>query len=159
MDNFLERLKSKIQTKKSYIIDKNKDELNIKNLSKKINKDFPRQESKFNVIYSYSLKYGKFLYPGGKNKILYIGQSKGEKYNGKKDLGFRFKHCNGGNDNKINVCLSNYYQNGTILRLDIFSLKNEFESKTLEKQLRKEFLQEYKACPIADGASYRKEKA
>lgn len=156
MNAFFAQLKSKIEAEKSYVISKHMQDFSVDNLAKRINKDFPCQENEFNVLYCYSLINSEFLYPNGNSPILYIGQSAGEKHHKKKDLGFRFKHCKEGSDNKINVCLSNYYQKGTVLLLEIFSLKKGFDSKAEEKELRKEFLKQYKSYPIADGASYKK---
>lgn len=156
MKSFLERLKEKTKKKKSYIINKDIESLSVDTLFKRIREDFPSQSSNFNVLYVYSLVNCNFAYPNGESPIIYIGETEGELYKKKKDLAFRFSHCKDGKDNKINCCLRYYYQKGMALQLDIYLLDDESDIKKEEKLFRKQFLDIYKAYPIADGATNKK---
>lgn len=131
-----------------------------KNLTKNINKDFPpNDKEKFNILYIYYLADQTFKYPNNSSNVLYIGHTVGELNNGEKKLGFRFKHCLNGKDNKQNICLSNYYKKAYMIGLDVFDLSKTKQKATVyEKKLRYKFLNQYGALPIADGANYKKIK-
>ena len=88
--------------------------------------------------------------------MLYIGCTKGEKHNGVKSAAFRFVHLKDGCDCKQNVTLGSYYKKGYVIGLDIFEVSN---CRSVEKSWRYEFLMNYGALPIAEGAAYSKDKA
>lgn len=148
-------LNDKIKKSCSYFISNSDPSLSVDKLYKKINSDFPQQEKRFNVVYFYSIVNQEIDYPNGKSSILYIGKTEGEMHHGKKDLGYRFKHCKEGRDSKSNLCLRYYYQKGRTLLLTIFLLEDSFSFHQVEQELRREFLKTYCAFPMADGASYK----
>ena len=115
------------------------------------------QEDKFNVVYVYSLINEKYQYPKGKSNILYIGHTRGQIHNGKDSLGFRFRHCCLGDDNKQNVTLMEYVHTlCKALLLEIYIIKDD--CAIVESNKRYEFLMKFGSLPIADGASYNKKK-
>lgn len=141
---------------KSYRILKNSEEFDLSKLEGYINKDFPpigSEKERIYVVYCYSLVKKLFTYPNGESKVLYIGSTASEKNGGKYKLSYRFKHCKEGKDDKSNICLRHYYEQGAELLLEIYVVEPNTERQK-EKSLRKEFLEVYKAFPIADGASY-----
>ena len=141
--------------KASYNISKN-GEINANNLTTRIRQDIPDVESgDFSLVYIYYLDGTLFPYPNDKSDVLYIGSTIGQKYNKKISAAFRFVHLRNGQDNKQNITLQTYYNNGEKIKLDIYEVD---DCRNTEKQWRYEFLQQYGALPIADGAAYSKDK-
>jgi hypothetical protein len=159
MNDFIE---TTIKLTHSYIICKTCG-IKADDLEKAIDKDFSykAKTEKFELVYVYSLINTKFKYPNDESNVLYIGHTNGQiTKNGEeqiKSAGFRFKHCMNGSDNKQNICLGQYYENGFALSLDIYDLKDS-SAKEKENEYRYLFLRKYGALPIADGASYNRKK-
>jgi len=141
-----------------FIVSKGSKEHNNKSLKDRINKLFPPKEKteRFNIIYVYSLQESSFKYPNDESNVLYIGQTEEQQHKGKKDLGFRFMHCKNGEDNKQNICLSQYYDSGETLVLELYEASDKTSDE--EARYRYDFLNKYGALPIAEGASYNKSK-
>ena len=129
---------------------------------KEIEKDFPSKpvssNTRFNVVYCYSLLKDEFPYPNGKSNVLYIGRTMGQKKGQEISLSFRFVHCKDGKDCKSNMCLRYYYKNKVPLLLEIYELPTNTTAQVAEGCLRKAFVNLHSALPIADGASYKKQK-
>lgn len=140
----------------SFVIHKDSD-INAENLESRIREKIPdkKESENFSIVYIYYLIDKHVKYPKGESDVLYIGKTNGQKYNGKKSAAFRFVHLKDGQDYKQNITLGEYYQQGKVIGLDIYEVGNCQET---EKNWRYEFLQEYGSLPIADGASYSKEK-
>lgn len=129
-----------LQKNKEFIVTKE----SCKDLEKQIEDYFiPKgQEDKFNVLYFYSLINEKYQYPKDKSNILYIGHTRGQIHNGKNSLGFRFRHCCLGNDNKQNVTLMEYVHTlCQALLLEIYITKYDFA--IVKSNKRYEFLMKF----------------
>lgn len=140
----------------TFIIHK-ESETNAETLEKKVGEKIPDMElsKEFNLVYVYYLVDKKIQYPIFESDVLYIGKTNGQKHNQKKSAAFRFVHLREGQDYKQNITLRHFYEKGCVIGLDIIEVEN---CKDVEKSWRYEFLNTYGALPIADGASYSKEK-
>lgn len=160
MNDFITKANCTYLYKKSYVICDDGINLNMKTLKDEIDKDFPptniKSNRRYRVVYCYSLLDGKFQYPGGTSNVLYIGKSKSEINNKKISLSFRFKHCVEGYDSKSNYSLRYYFKSKVPLVLEIYVIDDEQVMNKMESRLRKRFVNQYAAYPIADGASFKK---
>ena len=106
------------------------------------------------VVYIYSLEEEKINYPKKDGNIIYIGEA----YREAEPTGKRFtQHIstayNKGGDNGSNYTISMYYWYGKKLRLKIYELSNNDNTKDKEKELIKCHVKEYGAKPIGQGAT------
>ena len=106
------------------------------------------------VVYIYSLEEEEINYPKKNGNIIYIGEA----YREAEPTGKRFtQHIstayNKGGDNGSNYTISMYYWNGKKLRLKIYELSNNDNTKDKEKELIKCHVKEYGAKPIGQGAT------
>lgn len=158
MNDYISPLQLGCTKTKTYEIQGDGTDRPLKTVITKIEKDFPScTNSKFNVVYYYSLSTGTFDYPNGKSNVLYIGYTEGELKKSKTSLSFRFVHCKDGHDCKSNICLRHYYKTQIPLTLEIYVLPSTRPAQKIEAKLRRQFLEKYAALPIADGASYKKQ--
>lgn len=160
MNNFISKNNLNYISRIEFTILKDTAESNLDAMEAYIDSVFKpsKNGSPFNIVYCYSLKNESISYPGGKSNVVYIGQTAGEFTNNKKSLSFRFKHCRVGSDNKSNIALRCYYEKSVELLLEIYDIGTEISREDEETKLRRLFLTKYSAYPIADGASYSKEK-
>ena len=131
--------------------------INAESLQDKIKEQISDKETteSYGLVYIYYLVDKKFQYPCVESDVLYIGKTNGQKHNNQKSAAFRFVHLKDGQDYKQNITLRKYYQQGNVIGLDIYEIEN---CEEVEKSWRYSFLNKYGALPIADGASYSKEK-
>lgn len=106
------------------------------------------------VVYIYSLEEEEINYPKKNGNIIYIGEA----YREAEPTGKRFtQHISTaydkGGDNGSNYTISMYYWNGKKLRLKIYKLSNNDNTKDKEKELIKCHVKEYGATPIGQGAT------
>lgn len=127
------------------------------NLSSKIEEKIPDKgiNESYNLVYIYYLADKKVQYPCAESDVLYIGKTNGQIHNNQKSAAFRFVHLKDGRDYKQNITLGKYYQQGNVIGLDIYEVD---DCEDVEKMWRYDFLSQYGALPIADGASYSKDK-
>lgn len=106
------------------------------------------------VVYIYSLEDENINYPKKDGNIIYIGEA----YREAEPTGKRFtQHIstdyNKGGDNGGNYTISTYYWNEKKLRLKIYELDNNDNTKDKEKELIKCHVKEYGAKPIGQGVT------
>ena len=106
------------------------------------------------VVYIYSLEEEEINYPKKNGNIIYIGEA----YRKAEPTGKRFtQHISTaydkGGDNGSNYTISMYYWNGKKLRLKIYKLSNNDNTKDKEEELIKCHVKEYGATPIGQGAT------
>ena len=149
--------KGKEKLKFTFIIHKDFD-TNSDTLEEKIRKQIPDKDKSesYSLVYIYYLVDKFFQYPCQESDVLYIGKTVGENKGNKKSAAFRFVHLKDGQDYKQNITLRKYYEQGNVIALDIYEVE---DCDKIEKEWRYSFINKYGALPIADGASYSKEKA
>ena len=106
------------------------------------------------VVYIYSLEDEKINYPKEKGNIIYIGEAcREEESTGKRFTQHISTDCNKGGDTGSNYTISMYYWSGKKLRLKIYELSNDDNTKDKEKELIKCHVKEYGAKPIGQGVT------
>lgn len=106
------------------------------------------------VVYIYSLEEEEINYPKKNGNIIYIGEA----YREAEATGERFtQHIstayNKGGDNGSNYTISMYYWKGKKLRLRIYQLSDEDDTKGKENELIKCHVKEYGAKLIGQGVT------